>query len=257
MSEQLPSPSIELVGDWTHPRLLLRLMMVVDSPWQLDGSCFVHRDTQEACVVEMRGHDPELAERFAEGECPVRPSLSPERLQAIAEHKSVLTVSPAPGLSGRAAARAVLRCGAGLVDAGALAVRCVQSGLAHSGERFQALDRVAEGAEDEDDTSMVCEALYLAMVMPLARRRDALCTLGMALLEAPDAVVAEEVMEARALDAMESVCLRTLAGRAPEDGAVVRASPSCPAFRLERCPDSRPKRDPDRNPFGVWRLTPA
>lgn len=210
MPEYDPIPSIELVGDWTHPRLLLRLLMVIDSPWELDGSHFIHRDTGEACVLEMRGHDPELAELFLLGECPVRPSLDPERIEAIGEHRAVLTVRPSNGLRGREAARALLRCGAGLVDVGALGVRCVQSGLAHSGERWQALDRMADGAALEDDDALLAEALYLAMVMPLCRASDVLRTRGMALLGAPDAEMREVVAEARALDAMESVCLSTL-----------------------------------------------
>ncbi len=250
----MPSaPTLELVGDWTSARLLIRLLQVIESPWELSALGLTHAETGETCLLEMRGPDPRIAERFAAGECPVRPSLLPETHEAIAGHRAVVTVRPAPDLEGWDAARAVLRCGSGIVDAGALAVRCRDSGLAHSGEHWQTLDRLATAAELEGDRARLAEALYLALVMPMAHAGDVRRTRGMALLEAADAVVSDNnVREANALDALEMVCLRTLSGQPPDPGQVLRASPSSPKFVVERGTDLD-----EGNPYGLWRLAPA
>ena len=77
----------------------------------------------------------------------------------------------------------------------------------------------------------------------------------MALLEAPDVVVRDEVAETNAVDAMEALCLRTLSGQAPKAGDTLRASPHAPMFEVERGPDPTPPTHPTHNPFGLWRLT--
>lgn len=249
-----PTPTLELVGDWTSARLLVRLLMVIDSPWELSAEGLTHRDTGETCALAMRPREEGLAEAFRAGECPVRPSLSDEVLEGIEGHRSVLTLSAAPELRGWDAAHTVLRCGSALVDSGALAIRCLQSGLAHAGDRLGAIARMADDARD--DRAMLGESLYLAYVMPFVRDEGPPRTRGMALLEAPDAVVVGSVAEPNALDAMESLCLSTLAGRAPGSGEVVRASPHSPAFRIERTPDRSDPGAADHNPFGLWRLEP-
>ena len=250
-TEDPTSPTLELVGDWTSARLLVRLLQVIGSPWQLSAAGLTHAETGETCELEMRGPDPRLIEAFAAGDCPVRPSLLPETLEGVATHRAVVTVRPAQELKGWDAARAVLRCGAGLIDGGALAVRCVHSGLAHAGERWQTLDRMATAAEREGDRRLLAEALYLALVMPMVREGDLLRTRGMALLEAPDVVVPATVPEANALDALEMVCLRSLSGQAPGPGDTIRASPTSPPFSVERVPDLD-----GGNPFGLYRLAP-
>ena len=146
----------------------------------------------------------------------------------------------------------MLRCGSGIVDAGALAVRCRESGLAHSAEHWQTLERMADAAEIEGDRAMLAETLYLALVMPMTHVGDVRRTRGMALLEAADAVVPDTVPEAYALDALEMVCLRTLSGRPPGADEALRASPTSPRFRVERGPDLD-----GGNPYGLWRLSPA
>ncbi|HHO49675.1 MAG TPA: hypothetical protein ENK18_02105 [Deltaproteobacteria bacterium] len=249
------SPTLELVGDWTSARLLVRLLVVIDSPWELSAAGLTHRDTGETCELQMRPRDASMIEVFRAGECPVRPSLSDEVMEGIAGHHSILTVSASPDLRGWEAARTVLRCGSALVDSGALAVRCLQSGLAHAGDRLSTLERMAGAAGD--DRALLGESLYLAYVMPLVRDGASPRTRGMALLEAPDAVVVGSVAEPNALDAMESLCLRTLAARAPTSGEVVHASPHSPPFRVERMPDRTDPGSRGYNPFGLWRLEPV
>jgi hypothetical protein len=246
-----PTPTLELVGDWTSARLLIRLLQAIDSPWQLSAAGLTHVDTGETCTVSMRAHDPRLTDTFARGECPVRPSLNAEALAGIESHRAVVTVRAIDELTGWDAARAVVRCANGLIDGGAIALRCVESGLAHSGDHWQTLERMAEAAEHEGNRVLLGETLYMALVMPMAPYGDRLRTRGMALLEAPDAMIPATVPEANALDALEATCLRVLAGQAPATGDPIRASPSSPAFTAEQGPDPS-----GANPFGIWALSP-
>lgn len=210
--------------------------------------------TGETCVLTMRGHDPDLAGIFFAGECPIRPSLDEEVRRAIENHRTVLTVRPAEELTGWDAARALLRCASGIVDGGATAVRCVNSGLAHSADRIGALERMAEGSEVEGNRAMLGEILYFALVMPYTTRERRARTLGMALLEASDAQLTGPLTPTNAMDAMEALCLRVLSGRAPASGDVVRAAPESPALTVEHVADPTPGEE--HNPFGLWQMTP-
>ncbi len=253
-----PTPRIELVGDWTSPHILIRLMDVIDSPWELTREGLTHQETGETCRVEMRPHDSALVDRFPAGESPVRPSLDAETLAGIGTHRSVLTVQAVGELSGWDAARAVLRCGSGLIDAGGIAVRCELSGLAHSAEQWQALERIAQGAEDDATPALLGEALYRAFVMPFQLCAEGVRTSGMAVLEAPDAIiVGPDVAERHAVDAMEDLCLRMLTRQPPESGKVIRVAPNRPGFRIEHGPDPNDPVTEEHNPFGLWRMIPA
>jgi len=202
----------------------------------------------------MRAADEELAREFLAGECPIRPSLDDDVRNAIEKHKSIVVVHPTPDLTGWDAARAALRCAAGIVDAGATAVRCTNSGLAHSADRITALERMADGAEAEGNRSLLGEVLYLAFVMPYTMRRRRARTMGMALLESSDVQLTGPLTPTNAMDAMEALCLRVLSGRAPGSGDTVRADPDSPALTVELVPDPTPGRE--HNPFGLWQMTP-
>jgi hypothetical protein len=186
----------------------------------------------------------------------VRPSLDAATLTAIGEHRAVLRIEPVEDLTGWEAARAVLRCGDGLINAGGVAVRCVSSGLTLSADRWQALEQMAVQAEEEGDRTRLGETLYEALVRQLVPTRGGVRTLGMAVLEAPDVIlIGADVAEEIALDVMEDLCLRTLAGQAPESGDVVRSAPHRPAFVAQRGPDPTDPVHHEHNPFGLWRLT--
>ncbi|MEM6931836.1 MAG: hypothetical protein AAF602_33195 [Myxococcota bacterium] len=202
----------------------------------------------------MRGPDSEVARAFVAGECPIRPSLDEDVREAIGNHKSILTLHPAENLQGWDAARAALRCAAGIVDGGATAVRCVNSGIAHSADRITALERMADGAETEGNRSMLGEVLYFALVMPYTTRERRARTLGMALLEASDVQLTGPLTPTNAMDAMESLCLRVLSGRPPSSGDRVRASPESPALKVAHVAD--PTEGPEHNPYGLWQMTP-
>lgn len=253
-----PIASIQIVGDWTSARILIRLLQVIDSPWQLSRAGLTHAETGETCQVVMRGHDAALLELFPAGECPVRPSLDDATLTAIGTHRAVLRVEPIEDLTGWSAARALLRCGDGLINAGGVAVRCVASGLAHSADRWQALEQMAVQADEAHDRQRLGETLYEALVRQLVPTQGGVRTLGMALLEAPDVILlGADVADEIALDVMEDLCLRTLADQAPASGEVMRSAPGRPGFVAQRGPDPTLPTEHDHNPFGLWRLTPA
>ncbi len=202
----------------------------------------------------MRAADPATTKAFLTGECPIRPSLDDDVRAAIENHKAVLTLHPAESLRGWDAARAALRCASGLVDGGATAVRCVNSGIAHSADRIGALERMAEGAETEGIRSLLGEALYFALVMPYTTRERRARTLGMALLEASDVQLTGPLTPTNAMDAMEALCLRVLSGQTPASGDVIRAAPESPRLRVEHTEDPTP--GDEHNPYGIWQMTP-
>lgn len=202
----------------------------------------------------MRPADPDVSRAFFAGECPIRPSLDDDVRVGIENHKSILTLRPSEDLTGWDAARAALRCASGIVDGGATAVRCLNSGIAHSADRISALERMAEGSETEGNRSMLGEVLYFGLVMPYATRERRARTLGMALLEASDVQLTGPLTPSNAMDAMEALCLRVLSGRAPSSGDVVRAAPESPALRVEHVED--PTEGDEHNPYGLWQMTP-
>jgi len=247
--------ALQLVGDWTSGRLLGRILGAIDSPWEPAPAGLTHRDTHETCIVRLHPPDTTLPEAFAAGDSATLPSLTKETRDAIATHRTVLSVQPAPALVGWDGARAALRCGADMVDAGAIAVLSAGTGRAHSADRWQALERMAQTAEQEGDRAMLAEVLYLAFVHPLRAAAGTWRSQGMALLEAPDVQVPSSVPQTAARDAIEGVCLRTLAGRAPVEDSRVRANPGSPTFRVQRGPDPLPPTVAAHNPYGLWRLT--
>lgn len=211
-------------------------------------------ETGETCVLTMRAPDPDAPRRFFDGECPIRPSLDDDLRAAIEGHRSVLHLEPADHLTGWDAARAALRCASGIVDGGATAVRCINSGLAHAADRLSTLERMAQGAEEEGNRALLGEVLYLAFVMPYATRDRRARSLGMGLLEASDAQLTGPLTPQNGMDAMESLCLRVLSGRPPRSGDQVRAAPEAPALTVEHVADAAEGRE--HNPFGVWQMTP-
>lgn len=245
--------AVEVVGDWTSARLLIRLMQAIDSPWELTEAGLVHEDTGEVCLLEMRRADPALPAAFRAGESPVFPSLTDEVLAGIDGHRSVLRVVAAEPLVGEDASAAVVRCGSGLIDAGGIALRCVQSGVAHSAAHWQLLASQLDLAADAADRR---SALYQALVRPLVRTASGWETVGMGLLDLPDVCAPPDLSETAALDAMEAVVARMLAGGQPVEGGTVRPSPTAPRLRVARAPDPRPASDPRHNPVGRWALTP-
>ncbi len=138
--------TLEIVGGWTRPQLLMRLLAVIDAPWQPGAVGLHERGTGAVCKVQMRGADPELAHRIRAGEDPRAPSILEEDWPDIDVHHAVLRVRSTARDPQRAAAE-VLRCGAALVNAGGVAVYCAASGVAHAGTHWLTLATALTNAD--------------------------------------------------------------------------------------------------------------
>lgn len=247
------SPALELVGDWTSARLLIRLLQAIESPWRLGERGLTHEETGETCAVTMRQADPRLAGLFRAGDDPVHPSLTDAVVQAIDGHKAVVKVTPDPAHDGEAATLAVVRCADGLVNAGAIALWCPISGAAHDADRFQ--ERVRE-LDAVDDPALKREALFHLLVRPLVAGETSWHTSGMGLLGGPDVHCPRDLPDVIALDLLGQVVQGILVGRTPPDGREFRVAGRAEPFVTAHRPDPRRKRDPAHNPFGtVWLST--
>jgi hypothetical protein len=243
-----PRPTLELVGDWTSPRLLIRLMTVIDSPWDLTERGLRSRETGELVRLEMSGPNPRLSPRFRTGDSPIAPSLTAEILEGVDAHRSVLRIQTVSELEPDKELLAVARCGAGLVNAGAIAVWCPQSGVAHAADRWIELAKALE--EDDPDR----EAQYTAWVRCLVRTRQRWSTAGMGLLGLPDVSVPPELPDATALEMLRRTSLALRRGKAPVEGESMRPSVRFGEARWTHQPDATPKSEAAHNPFGIWQL---
>ena len=220
--------AFDLVGDWPSPWILVRLLQVVDSPWEPGQRQFVHRDTGERCRVAMRMEpDPALVEAMREGVCPVKPSLDDDLLTQAAEHRAVATVW-VDGEPSVETARTLVRATAGLIDAGAVAVRCRGSGLAHGADAFQAI--AAQLASDEADA--LVDALVRRQLVGTAQ------TTGLALLGLPDVAIERDIGADRAADVLTRAAAALIRGegleglRAGGRAWSVASEPTRPGARL-------------------------
>lgn len=213
--------ALELVGDWTSARLLVRLLYAIESPWEPGERGLVCVDTGETCQVTMRGPDPKLSAAFRAGDDPVQPSLTDRVLEAIDGHHSVLRVTPDEQHRGEDALRAVARCAAGLVNAGGIGVWCPSSGAAHDADRFQA--QVAE-LDAAEDPAIVRDVLCRLFVRRLVPDVSSWRTVGMGLLDAPEVACPRDLPDALALEAIDQVVQAILLGRPPPAGREVRLS---------------------------------
>jgi hypothetical protein len=239
---------VEIVGDWTSASLLTRLMMAIDSPWTVDKKGFVHSETGERCTAQMRGHDKALHGSLRAGDDPERPTLTDEIVDAIAAHKSVVRVRAGKDLTGIDALRALVSFGDGLVDAGATALWCPETGASRSAQAWKELaESIEVGSKKER-----MRGLFSAFVRPLVRTDATWRTRGMAYLGLPDVVVPASVPEPVALDAIRLVCERLLESAAP---ARIKSKLGTRTVEGKHGDDPSSPSDPTHNPHGVWSLT--
>ncbi len=242
------TPSLLLPGDWTSPRLLVRILYTIGSEWDLTERGLVDRGSGDVCQLRMGPPDEGMAARLEADDDPVYPSLTPERIDGVRSHKSVVAVEPSEGLTGLAACRALLRCGDALIDAGAQAV-WVSSGLAHGAERWQSL------AEDlHDDEGL---ALFRAFVHPLVRAEGHWRTRGMPLLGHREVVVDGTVAEPYAYDVLDALGQRLAGGPGLVGGEMLQPGRTGPRLLVTRADDSLAVDDEGHSPAGVWRVALA
>jgi len=243
------SPTLLLPGDWTSPNLLVRILYTIGSDWALGSEGLVDRVTGAVATVRMGPADPELAERMAAHDDPVYPSLTDERVQAIDAHKAVVELSCADDVAAEEACRALLSCGAALVDAGAHAV-WVPSGLAHGPERWQSLAAAARSADPADaDGEEEAAALFRAFVRPISKGPGGWRTVGLPLLGQREVVVDDEVAEPYAYDVLEALGQRLVAGMGLHGGEVLQPGRTGPRLLVSDAADPDPAAD-----RRVWRV---
>lgn len=219
-----------VVGGWTRPQLLGRLLQVIDAPWQLGPQGLHERGTSAVVAARMGRGDPAVAARIRDGQDPRAPSIPDADWPEIDGHHAVIELRgtvPDP----RTAAADVLRCGASLVNAGGVAVLCLPAGLAHAGTRWIEL---AAALQPDDPLP----ALLGAWARWPVRDGDGYATRGLAALGLRDVAVAT-ADETLADAVIERLVTRTLAGGPPvtslqvlgrsvsvvDDGATLRAAP--------------------------------
>ena len=198
----------DMVGDWPSPWILVRLLEVVGSPWQPGDAGFTHRETGESCKVGFSPRpDSQLVQAMRDGVCPVTPSLDDLLLEQASSHKAVAVVwveGPPSIERGRTLVRAV----AGMIDAGALAVRCRASGLSHGADAFQSI--AARLDDPESESEALVDALVYRRLTPTAE------TVGLDLLGLPDIALSHDVGPDRAADVLTRAATALIQGEGLE-----------------------------------------
>ncbi len=195
--------AFDLVGGWTSPHLLLRLLEVVDSPWEPLKSGFTHKETKEKVSLGMGPAVQGLAEAMVASVDPVLPTIDEALALELPTHRAVVSVYASQGKDPLATATTVLRAANAIVNVGALALRCRTSGLSHGADGFQLLAQEVEQATDREARA---RALIRAFVLPRLAGPSP-CTVGLHALGAPDVALAGPVDPDRALAKLEARAL--------------------------------------------------
>lgn len=193
-----------LPGDWNHPGLLLRLVEVVESRWQLTRAGFTDTETGDRVDLAFGNRVESMRDWFAMGGDPTRPELEEAFLDAVHGHQSVAQVQVPRGDDPVATLTRALSATNSLVDGGALGVHVMSSGLAHEADAFQALMRDLDGPGDR------MQALYRLVVRYQIGIGST--TIGMEALGLPDVVLPRESNPDRAVGLLESEAYALLAG---------------------------------------------
>jgi hypothetical protein len=217
-----------LPGNWTSDWIVVRLLEVVESDWRFTAEGFMNPETGEQARIAMARAVPDVARVFADSTDPVRPPLQDELIEQIRDHKAIIQVSTElDAAAPLRSLRTALRATNAIVDGGALAVQCGNSGLVHSADGFQALVKGVEAAGEDDDA--LRRALFQVVVRFVLGASP--MTLGMHTLGRPDVVLGEPLSADRAVGRLERIAL----GEVPDDLA----------------DDSRELPDIVRNPHGL------
>lgn len=222
---------LTLPGDWTSPWIMLRLLQVVESPWEATERGFVNEASGERALLAMGAPIEGLAKVFAEGTDPTHLPFEDALIENLEAHHAVVQVSTEEGKGDPLRTlRAVVNAANAVVDAGALAVQVGSSGLAHSADAFQALVVAVDAAGEEDEA--LRRALF-PVVVRFKLGREAM-TLGMHALGRPDAVLLDSGSPDRAVGLLERAVL----------------APELPVAEA----DTRTLPEPWRNPFGILHI---
>lgn len=245
---------VQVTGKGYLPKIVLCLV---------GGADFAERAKpvlEEAGVEhEFTPRDERMAESFAASAFRVQPTLTPADYETIAKHESVLyilsknyTAAEAPEV-----ARTMLLVGAKLLAAGATAMKCESSGVAHSRVRWTVL---AIQADNPADHAERCAGLFSAYPQyPIQSEAD-LYTCGMHLLGKPDLIAPSALMSVEAaVELFRAFAMYLLVERADggfASGHTFSVSETATRYRVVWEPCSGYAEDDFFfNPFGRWRFT--
>jgi hypothetical protein len=175
---------VQITGNGYLPKLILCILGDAD----LETRCR-HLLDGEGIEHEWRERDDRMESAFPASVCRCDPSLMADDFARIVEHSRVLyLLSPNfTAEDGPNVGRRFLCLGRRLLEAGALAMKCESSGIAHGRARWHELARDAEGADSW--TALVRGYVQL----PIWNGED-YHTCGLHLLGQPDLIVSGSVL---------------------------------------------------------------
>jgi hypothetical protein len=248
----------EFTGSGYLPKLILCVLGDAD----LESRCG-HLLDAEGIEHEWRERDDRMISAFQASACRCDPSLTENDLANIAKHSRVLYVLSAnfTAQDGPSVSREFLRLGRRLLEAGALAMKCESSGIAHGRARWLELARAAETADS-------WLALFRSYVQLPIQNGDDYHTCGLHLLGQPDLIASATLLRQSyastedqawtAADLFRAFACYVLAECAPGrfgSGHTFSIAAASPRFRVlrEECTGYE-EDDFFFNPFGRWRF---
>jgi hypothetical protein len=227
---------------------------------------------------EFGERDPRMEEVFGGVEFGSRPTLKAEDFEQIADHSLVLYIlsTAYPKASAFRASAWFLLFGCKLLEAGAVAMKCESSGIAHSRVRWLDLAATCQrnySSQTDREISDVVAGFYTALFeayvqYPIASAHD-WYSCGMHLLGQPDVIISIDLVK-ETLGKVDSpivdvvylfnaFCLFILGERADEhfaSGNTFHPDFEFPSFCVvwEDC-KGYPEDDLYFNPYGRWRFT--
>jgi hypothetical protein len=256
-------------ADWHRLRVqftgygfLPKLVLCFLGSAELESRCG-HLLDAEGIEHEWREHDDRMMSAFQSAACRCDPSLTSDDVASIDEHSRVLYVlsSNFKAQDGPSVSRRFLRLGGRLLEAGALAMKCESSGIAHGRARWLELAQEARGDN-------AWSALLRGYVQLPIQKGDDYHTCGLHLLGQPDLIASGALMREAcgsthdevwtAVDHFRAFANYLLAECTPgrfASGHTFSLNAAAPRFRViwEEC-TGYDEDDFFFNPFGRWRF---
>lgn len=248
----------QFTGQGYLPKIVL--CVLGDADLEAQCSRLLHA---EGIAPEWQERDGRMTSAFRASACRWDPSLTENDLAAIAAHSRVLYVlsDHFTAEAGPSASRRFLRLGGRLLEAGALAMKCESSGIAHGRARWLELAREAEGADPW------LTLLHSYVQLPI-QTGDDYFSCGLHLLGQPDLIVSGSLLREAfgstedpgwtAVNLFRAFGHYLLAECAPgrfASGHTFSLDAASPRFRVrwEEC-TGYAEDDFYFNPFGRWRF---
>lgn len=254
------------------PKIVMCLLADLNSRGQLEQMLI---DAKVEYNFEER--DTRMESAFLNVESCSRPSLKRDDLLVIGNHSLVLYIASNgyPKVSAFRASAWFLLFGCKLLEAGAVAMKCESSGIAHSKGRWLSIAEVcrrnfSKAPDKQFDAAVVglYNGLFEAFVQyPIASKTD-YWSCGMHLLGHPDVIISIDLVNqslSRSDSALTDVaylfnafCFYILGGSVDthfESGGTFHADSEFPSFKVtwEACDGYAPD-DIHFNPYGRWRF---